>query len=57
MHSEPPVYIDYAVMYRPDILWSTAELSLVVILTIAGVWIFRNEDLQGADKRPNRHAG
>ena len=40
-HSEPPVYIDYAVMYRPDFLWLAAELGFVAILTVAGVWFWR----------------
>src|SRR5258705_8535567 len=31
MHSEPPVYIDYAVMYRPDFLSLASEWSLVAI--------------------------
>jgi hypothetical protein len=43
MHSERPTYIDYTVIYRPDILWVFLELSLVVLLTGAGVWVLRRK--------------
>ena len=45
-HSEPPVYIDYAVTYRPDFLWLALEWTLVALLAASGVWILRGKELQ-----------